>query len=390
MFDDAQDDRGVLAVGTMVGMYRIERAIAEGGMATVYEGAHCILPRRAAIKVLHRHLLGKWGARERLFQEARILDSLDHPGLVRLHDAGILDDNRPWLAMELLEGATLAQLISVHRQLETVEVCDLLGKVAVALDAAHSAGIVHRDLKPENIIIVRKDGELRSKIVDWGIARIDCDPSTRITRADMTPGTPLYMSPEQARGKTLDGKSDVYALGVIAFEALTGRLPFEGESPLDIVIQHLTAEPPLVRDRRADVPVALETLIATMLRKEPENRPTLAEVEVALLAIREGRAADVEIDVDVDDEEITMEIEIEMEADAPLLSMRWTPEAPCYAIVKSDEQPFVSGEIVDLPRRRSGQSGKADVLGLAFTAMVTALMLAAAIALPVIGQILPT
>jgi serine/threonine-protein kinase len=386
MFDDAQDDRGVLPVGTMVGNYRIERAIAEGGMATVYEGAHCILPRRAAIKVLHRHLLGKYGARERLFQEARILEGFEHPGLVRLHDAGILDDDRPWIAMELLEGATLAQLITVHHQLDTIEVCDLLAKVAVALDAAHQSGIVHRDLKPENIIIVRRDGELRPKIVDWGIARIGVDPSCRITRADMTPGTPLYMSPEQARGKTLDGKSDIYALGVIGFEALTGRLPFEGESPLDIVIQHLTSEPPMVRDRRADVPAKLEALIASMLRKEPADRPTIEEIHAQLIELRDGGRAAVVTD---EEDEVTMEIEIEIEVDAPLLSMRWTPESPCYGIVRSEDAPAVSGEIDERPRRRSGQSGRAEVLGLFATAMLAAVMLAAAIALPVIGQILP-
>jgi serine/threonine-protein kinase len=303
MFDDAADV-GVLSAGTQVGNYRIERALAEGGMATVYEANHLVLPRRAALKVMHRHLLGKWGARERLLQEARVLDAFDHPGLVRLHDAGVLDDSRPWLAMELLEGATLAELISVHHTLEVIEVCDLLAKVASALMAAHRIGVVHRDLKPENIVIVRRDRELRPTIVDWGIARVAGAGELRITRADMTPGTPLYMSPEQARGKPLDGRSDIYALGVIAFEALTGRLPFEGDSAMDVVVQHLTTPPPLVSSSRPDLPEAVDDLVDAMLAKEPDDRPWLTEIIDQLTAIQEI-------------EMIPIHFEIEIEAELP-------------------------------------------------------------------------
>ena len=380
--DDEHDDGadpGVLPAGTVVGNYRIERPLADGGMGSVYEATHRILPRRAAIKVLHRSLLGKWAARERLFQEARILEVLDHPGLVRIYDVGLLDDDRPWIAMELLEGVTLAQRLTVHGRLDPLEVIDVIDRAAAALDAAHAAGVIHRDLKPENIMVCRAGGALTVKVIDWGIARVQGEPTGRLTRANMTPGTPLYMSPEQARGKVVDGRSDIYALGVIACEALCGEPPFQGDSPLDVVIQHLTAEPEPLCRRRADLPPALDALVLEMLAKEPHDRPPIPEIRARLAAIAD------EIREERDEPEIEIELELEVD-DAPVIARpRWTPEETVQAprarvVASSGGRTEVAGEIVALDRQRG--NARVEVLGMIVIAFLTAMMLAVALALP--------
>jgi serine/threonine protein kinase len=381
---DENADRGTLAAGTRLGSYRIEHLIAEGGMGSVYEAVHVILPRRAAIKVLHKYLLGKWSARERLFQEARILEAFCHPGLVKIFDAGILDDERPWLAMEYLEGLTVAHRIELHGKLDPLEVIDILGHTASALEAAHQAGVIHRDLKPENIMLVRAAGGTAVRVIDWGIARVHGEPTGKLTRANMTPGTPLYMSPEQARGKAVDGRSDIYTLGVIATEALTGVPPFEGESPLDVVVQHLTAEPPSLRSRRADLPEALDQLILAMLAKEPSDRPSLPAIRerldaigCALRADYEDVSIEMELDVDGDTDELIDSLEA---IDAPLLGRpRWTPQS--QPIVPGEGSDVVAGEITARPSRRR-QAGSAETLGLVVTTLLTGIMLAVALMLP--------
>jgi serine/threonine protein kinase len=329
-------DRGELAPGTLVGSYRIERALAEGGMAMIYEAVHTILKRHAAIKVMHKFLEGKWATRERLLQEARILDAIDHPGVVRIYEAGELADGRAWLAMELIEGVTLSQRITVHGALDALEVVNVLAETAGALAAAHAGGVVHRDLKPENLILTRKDGRLAVKVIDWGIARIEDEADRRLTRQNMTPGTPYYMSPEQARGKPVDGRSDIYTLGVIATEALTGALPFEGDSALDVVVKHLTAEPPTLRSRMPELPEALDRLVLAMLRKDPAMRPSLEQVQERLEALA----------VELREEEISVEIEIDVDVDddepAPSPRMRWTPNG----VPSVDEDGVIVGEIV--------------------------------------------
>jgi serine/threonine-protein kinase len=309
-------------------------------MGTVYEAVHVVLPRRAAIKVLHRHLLDKWAARERLFQEARILEELDHPGVVKIYDVGVLDDERPWIAMELLEGLTVAQRLTVRGKLDALEVIDLLDRALAALEVAHRAGVIHRDLKPENIVLCRTSCGPAVRVIDWGIARVAAEPPGRFTRTNMTLGTPLYMSPEQARGKHLDGASDVYALGVIAYEVLTGLPPFTGDSPLDVVIQHLTVPPPPLRTRRAEVPASLDRLVLAMLEKEPRRRPSIGAIRAELAVIADDLR-------DASYEEVSIELEIEIDDDVDtspyLAGPRWTPLA--QPIVPRPGHLAVAGEI---------------------------------------------
>src|SRR5690349_2996370 len=160
-------DRGVLASGTLVGSYVIERELADGGMGTIYEATHRILRRRVALKVLHRHLLEHCAAAERLTQEARILEDVQHSGVVGVHDAGYLADGRPWLAMELLTGITLAQRLERARRLDVREVVTILRSLVETLGVAHARGVVHRDLKPDNIIVVKGGNGSQVKLIDW-------------------------------------------------------------------------------------------------------------------------------------------------------------------------------------------------------------------------------
>jgi len=251
-------------------------------MATVYEAAHTVLPRRAALKVMHGDLRRQPGMATRIVQEASILDSVRHPGIVRVYDCNVLPDHRPWFAMELVEGETLANRLHDVTALPPVEVATLLADVADVLAAVHKTGVVHRDLKPDNLLCTPTDVDYPIRVLDWGVARLG--PIGRLTIDGLTPGTPIYMSPEQATGHNIGPLCDVYSLGVIAYEALTGRPPFDGQTLAEVVYMHLTCEPaPL--EGRCHAPIELCNLVAAMLAKEPAERPTAAEVREAARAI---------------------------------------------------------------------------------------------------------
>ncbi|HEX7841504.1 MAG TPA: serine/threonine-protein kinase [Kofleriaceae bacterium] len=267
---------------SLVGAYRIVREIGRGGMATVYEAGHIVLPRRAALKVMHGDLRRQPGMATRVVQEAAILDSVRHPGVVRVYDCNVLPDRRPWIAMELVEGETLANRLHEAITLSPVEVAMLLGDVAEVLAAVHRAGVVHRDLKPDNLLCTPTDDDYPIRVLDWGVARLGT--IGRLTIDGLTPGTPIYMSPEQATGREIGAPCDVYSLGVIAYEALTGRPPFDGRTLAEIVCMHLTHEPTSL-GARCSAPAELCDLVARMLRKAPSKRPTATEVGDAARAI---------------------------------------------------------------------------------------------------------
>jgi serine/threonine-protein kinase len=243
-------------------------------MATVYEAGHTVLPRRAALKVMHGDLRRQPGMATRIVQEAAILDSIRHPGIVRVYDCSVLPDHRPWIAMELVEGDTLANRLHDLTALPPVEVATLLGDVADVLAAVHKIGVVHRDLKPDNLLCTPTDCDYPLRVLDWGVARM---PIGRLTIDGLTPGTPIYMSPEQATGRDVGAPCDLYSLGVIAYEALTGRPPFDGHSLAEVVCMHLTRAPAPLR-ARCGAPAELCNLVGRMLHKEPSARPTAEEV----------------------------------------------------------------------------------------------------------------
>jgi serine/threonine-protein kinase len=326
-----------LKQGSRIAWYEIERPIAIGGMATVFEARHAILPRRVAIKVMHAKLLETPGSVDRMFQEACILESLAHPSTVRIHDCGVLPDRRPWLAMELVAGTVLSdRLTEVHR-MSFDDVVDLIAGVAEVLAVAHRMDLVHRDLKPDNIICLG-DGALPLKVIDWGIARAVREGGPRLTLENATAGTPIYMAPEQARGQDVDGKCDVYALGVLAYEALCGAPPFTGANALEVIAQHLGRDPDPISEHRPDISDELASLVEMMLIKDRDFRPTAEQVLRWVELMRDGRAGAIDEqpydEVTISDDDVVL-------LDRPVLGHgRWrTP------IVPRGQRDAVSGEL---------------------------------------------
>jgi len=261
--------------GSIVGSYRLIREIGRGGMSTVYEAVHGVLPRRAAIKIMHAELRRQSGMATRMMQEASILEEVRHPGIVRIYECDILKDGRPWIAMELVDGDTLATRLHDLTVLGPLEVVTLLSEITDVLASVHVRGVVHRDLKPDNLLLTPTDCDFPLRVIDWGVARLG--PQGRLTLDGLTPGTPIYMSPEQATGRNIAAPCDIYSLGVTAYEALAGHPPFDGRTLAEVVCMHLTTEAEPLRER-CDAAPKLCDLIHRMLEKEPALRPSAREV----------------------------------------------------------------------------------------------------------------
>ena len=283
----------IIGPGTRVGSYLIEGRIADGGMGAVYRAVHAFIGRRAALKIMHLEMADNDVAKCRMMDEARILASMSHPTMAQVYDAGLLADGRPWMAMELFDGETLSDLVERTGRLPVDEVARILVGVVDVLALAHARGVVHRDVKPENIMIV--DGQVR--LIDWGIAKA---PSLkRLTQHDTTAGTPSFMAPEQLLGLPDDGRIDIYALGVVAFELCAGRLPFVGETAIEVALQHLHTPAPHLPP---ELPVELDGLIGAMLAKDPADRPTLAALRAQLVELRDEPQISLEVNLELDDD----------------------------------------------------------------------------------------
>jgi serine/threonine-protein kinase len=262
--------------------YRILRKLGEGGMGEVFEAQHVYIDKHYAIKTLRREITTNPDAVMRFHQEARSASTIGHENIVEIDDFGRLPDGGVYLAMEFLEGASLAERMRSGPPLEFVEKLDVMIQVCRGLAAAHEKGIVHRDMKPENIFLCRKTGRAGSdassfvvKVLDFGIAKVTADNAHhRLTQTGTIFGTPYYMSPEQALGKPLDGRTDIYSVGVILYEVFTGRVPFEGESFMGILSQHITAPPrrPSELTPVGVVPGEIERVILRALAKDPAER----------------------------------------------------------------------------------------------------------------------
>ena len=249
------------------GQYEIQRELGRGGMGIVLLARDERLDRLVALKVLPPQLAEHGDTKERFLREARMAAQLSHPNIVPVYRADEIN-GFAFFAMGFIDGETLGERIRDRGALPAAEVVRVLREVAWALAYAHARGIVHRDVKPDNILLERGSG--RSVVTDFGIARSDFNPA--LTQDGYVLGTVHFMSPEQASGEPLDGRSDLYALGCIGFLALSGRLPFEGTAPQAILVAHATKEPPLLRSVAPAVPAALAAVIDQCLRKKADER----------------------------------------------------------------------------------------------------------------------
>lgn len=264
------------------GRYRVEEVLGEGGMGRVYRVTHEALGRPFAMKVLRSELAKDPDLSARFIHEAKATAQVRHPHVVSITDFGETHSGLPYFVMELLLGETLGKRLRREGVLPQEEVAVILAEVGAGLLAAHAAGIVHRDLKPENIFLVPLGNRLSARIVDFGAAKVL--GSSRATRAGIVFGTPHYMSPEQAAGEPVDARADIYSLGVVAYELLCGRVPFEADSYMGIMSQHLHVAPEPIRVRAPAVSEALATVVHRCLEKEPRDRfQSMDEVRRELL-----------------------------------------------------------------------------------------------------------
>ncbi len=264
-------------VGQQIDQYLIERHLARGGMADVYLARDVYLQRPVALKIMLSGLTQDQELTARFQREAQAIAKLNHPNIIQIYTTGLAATGSPYLAMQYIPGGSLQEemthLADNARPLTTQRVLTLAGQVADALRAAHKAGIIHRDLKPSNILL-REDGT--AVVTDLGIAAVQ-EASARLTRTGHVMGTPYYMSPEQAMGKPVDGRADIYALGVILYEMLCGTVPFKADSPLAVLSQHLYEPPPPLFERRRDLSATTYQTVEMCLQKEPDKRFQTAE-----------------------------------------------------------------------------------------------------------------
>ncbi len=272
------------------GRYRLTKKLGEGGMGEVYAGSHVHIDKSFAIKLLRPEIVSNKEAVKRFYQEAQSSSSIKHRNIIAIEDFGELPDGRIYMCMELLDGAALNDLIV---QPQTVErLLNILIQTGHGLAAAHAKNIVHRDMKPENIYVtVGPNREDIPKILDFGIAKVSGnDGQNNLTRTGTIFGTPFYMAPEQALGNPVDARTDIYAMGVIMYEVFSGSLPFQGESFMGILTQHITteAEPVHLRAAKAgrSLPPGLAEIVMCCLRKDPKERfSTMDELVNALINI---------------------------------------------------------------------------------------------------------
>ncbi|MGH3680999.1 MAG: serine/threonine-protein kinase, partial [Natronosporangium sp.] len=260
------------------GRYRLDERIGGGGMGEVWRGTDEVLGRTVAVKIMLPALLDEPGFAERFRAEARTMARLKHPGVVNVYDYSS-DASAAFLVMEYVEGDPLSRTLGRVGRLTAARTMALIAQAADALEAAHAAGIVHRDVKPGNLM-VRANGTL--VLTDFGISRSEV---SGITGTGTVLGTASYLSPEQGAGQVATAASDVYALGVVAYQCLAGRRPFEGENPLEIAMKHVRQPPP---DLPGDIPPAVRDIVLRALAKDPANRwPSAA----ALSAVARQAAA---------------------------------------------------------------------------------------------------
>ncbi|MBP6744111.1 serine/threonine protein kinase [bacterium] len=287
----------------VAGHFQILSKIGEGGMSIVYKARHMLMNKEVALKMLHPHMIGREQSRDRFRQEAQAVSQIDHPNVVRIFDFGISEDNRPYIVMDFLDGVSLGDIIKASGPLELGRALKLFIQICDALSYAHNKGVIHRDLKPSNIIILETERDNKqtnradrdfedteddieeqlhlkaeqAKIVDFGIAKLmphEGTDAAALTQTGDVFGSPLYMSPEQCKGDKLDGRSDIYSMGCLMYETLTGKPPINGANMLEILYRHMNEMPISMKLACPEnkVPQALEAIIFKALAKDPSDR----------------------------------------------------------------------------------------------------------------------
>jgi tRNA A-37 threonylcarbamoyl transferase component Bud32 len=286
---------------TIDGRYRIEGLLGEGGMGVVYLGRHIAIDKKVAIKILRSEFARRADTKARFRQEARAASSIENAHIVDVSDFGSLPDGSTYLVMEYLEGVALSTLTRDQKPIALDKAIALSRQIADGLAEVHDRGIVHRDLKPDNIFLVKEgDQEDFVKILDFGIAKVLESTEAKMTCAGSLFGTPSYMSPEQAAGMPVDPRTDVYALGIIMYELASGRVPFDADTLMGILTQHLYRKPLPLRDLVGDSQVSggLDAIITKALSKAPEQRyQSMRALSADLAAVVEGRTPEAAIEM---------------------------------------------------------------------------------------------
>ncbi|MGA9768156.1 MAG: serine/threonine-protein kinase [Blastocatellia bacterium] len=258
----------------MDGKYELERRLGSGGMGTVYVARHKMTDEQVAVKILNPDTNEDAALPERFKQEAEVAASIRHPNLVPVNDFGQTDDGLLYMVMEYVAGASLREVIGLEKRLSPARAVNFGCQICSAISIVHDAGIVHRDLKPENVVIETIDDRETARVLDFGIAKLL--DRAGLTRVGFILGTPDYMSPEQASAQPLDHRSDIYSLGIILYELLSGIVPFSGPKPRQILIRHAIEMPRPISELRADLPEALARVCMRALEKSPAKRPQSA------------------------------------------------------------------------------------------------------------------
>jgi len=274
-----------LEPGTMIGEYRIEKKIGEGSFGAVYAGVQPLIGKKVAIKLLHKRMSSEPEIVSRFIDEARAVNKIGHRNIIDVFSFGVYGGTQHYFVMEFCEGMTLGQLLHLKKRLSPMEALPILRGIADGLDAAHQAGVTHRDLKPDNVFLVRiKDNQYFPKLLDFGVAKLAKEDASQQTATGVAIGTPRYMSPEQCRGKKVDHRTDIYALGCVAHEMLTGKPVFEADSTVDLLFKHTTEQPPPMSSIWPNLPPELDTPVLEMLAKRPLGRPFSAGLAINALA----------------------------------------------------------------------------------------------------------